>query len=84
MEIDLKKLKATIGKKVFVVSERHGNFRSSEHGKLEQVNEPDNVVLALKPFGDSIIPIDNGSDKILKVYDQQGYIVYDAETKKKK
>ncbi len=82
--MDLTKLKLAIGQNVFVVSLRNRVLRTSDYGKLEQVNEPNNIVIALKPFGDSIIPIDNGSDKILKVYDKQGFVVYDAEKKSKK
>ncbi|MEI8252838.1 MAG: hypothetical protein WCG25_03700 [bacterium] len=80
--MDTKKLRANIGKKVFVVSIRFGSMRTSEHGKLNSVNEPNNIVLSLVPFGESIIPIDNGSDKILKVYDKEGYVIYDNEKKK--
>lgn len=81
--MDLKKLKLAIGKKVFVVCLNYGVQRMSEYGKLEEVNEPNNIILAKAPFGDSIIPLDNGRDKILKVYDEQGFVVYDAEKKKK-
>ena len=82
--MDFSKLQKEIGKNVFVVSLRFEVKRGSDHGKLEMINEPDNIVLALKPFGDSIIPIDNGSDKILKVYNQEGIVVYDNETPVKK
>lgn len=75
----MEKLKLALGQKVFVVILIHGVVRSSEYGKLVEVNEPNNIILSLQPFGESIIPIDNGSDKILKVYDKQGYVIYDAE-----
>jgi len=75
----MEKLKLAMGQKVFVVSLAQGFLRKSDYGKLEQVNEPNNIVLALIPFGETIIPIDNGGDKIIKVYDKQGYVIYDAE-----
>ena len=76
---NLDKLKAEIGKNIFVVSIMRGVMRTSDHGKLENVNEPNNIVIALRPFGEHVIPLDNGSDKILKVYNKQGYVVYDNE-----
>ena len=79
----MKKLKLTIGQKVFVVNVIHGVLRSSEYGKLMEVNEPNNIILSLQPFGERIIPINNGNDKILKVYDKQGYVIYDAEVSAK-
>ena len=75
----MKKLKLALGQKVFVVILIHGVMKNSEYGKLAEVNEPNNIILSLQPFGESIIPIDNGRDKILKVYDKQGYVIYDAE-----
>ncbi|MCX6793217.1 MAG: hypothetical protein NTY12_04280 [Candidatus Falkowbacteria bacterium] len=77
----LDKLKQAIGEKVFVVNLQLGVIRSSEYGMLESVNEGVNIVLV----GDSSIflacclPLGNGRDKILKVYDEQGYIIYDNE-----
>lgn len=82
--VDLKKLNAEMGKNIFVVSQRFRTSRDSDYGKLEAVNEGFNIVIALKPFGDSVIPFDNGSDKILKVYNSKGEIVYDNETPVKK
>ena len=79
----MKKLKLAIGQKVFVVNLIHGVVRNSEYGKLSEVNEPNNIILSLQPFGESIIPIDNGSDKILKIYDKQGYVIYNAEVRTK-
>ena len=75
----MKKLKLAIGQKVFVVYLNHGVVRNSKYGELTEVNEPNNIILSLQPFGESIIPIDNRGDKILKVYDKQGYVIYDAE-----
>ena len=79
---DSKKLKTCIGQNVFVVSLRYGSLRASDYGKLDSVNESNNIILALVPFGDTIIPFNNGKDKILKVYSKEGYIVYDNEGKK--
>ncbi len=80
--MNLEKLKAAIGQNVFVVYSQI--TRRSEHGKLEQVNEPNNIVLALKPFGHSIIPLDNDNGvKILKVYNKEGIVIYDNEPKLK-
>jgi hypothetical protein len=76
-------LKKAIGQKVFVVSVMHGKMKTSDYGKLEAVNEPNNIIIAKQPFGDAIIPLDNGNDKILKVYDKQGEVIYDAEARKK-
>ncbi len=78
----LKKLKEAIGQKVFVVFAQYGS-RRSDYGKLTAVNDRVNVVLEI-PFGDSIIPIDNGVERILKVYDRQGRVIYDTEKKPKK
>jgi len=78
-KMDLTKLKSAIGEKVFVISLSYGVTRTSDYGKLEAVNEPNNIVIALVPFGEGIIPIDNGRDKILKVYDKEGSIIYDNE-----
>jgi len=75
----MKKLELAIGQKVFVVNLINGVVRNSEYGKLVEVNNPDNIILSLQPFGESIIPIDNGIDKILKVYDKQGYVIYDTK-----
>ena len=80
--MDLKKLKTAIGQKVFVVSMSHGVLRTSDYGKLTDVNEPNNIVLN-NYMSDSIIPIENEmGDKILKVYNKEGYVVYDNEKKK--
>lgn len=77
--MDIQKLNSAIGKKVFVVSLRMRVMRVSDYGKLEMVNEPNNIILAKMPFGDSIIPL----DEILKIYDDEGYVVYDNEPTKK-
>lgn len=76
----VEKLKNELGTKVFVVSKKF-NSRLSTYGKLESVNEGVNIVLGFGPplFGDQIVPLNNDSDKILKVYNAEGYIVYDNE-----
>lgn len=73
------KLKTSLGKKVFVVSLLSGVVRTSRYGELEEINEPNNIVICLEPFGESIVPINNGVDRILKVYNDEGYVVYDSE-----
>ncbi len=78
----MKKLKAVLGQKVFVVTLANDVFRSSDYGKLEIV-EDEGIVITTGAFGHSNIPFDNGRDRILKIYDKQGYVVYDAEKKKK-
>ncbi len=78
----MKKLKEVLGQKVFVVTLSNGVFRSSDYGKLEIV-EDEGIVITTGSFGHSNIPFDSGRDKILKIYDKQGYVVYNAEKRKR-
>lgn len=78
----MKKLKAVIGQKVFVVTLANDVYRSSDYGELEVV-ENEGIVITTGHFGCCNIPFDNGRDKILKIYDKRGFVVYNAEKKKK-
>lgn len=78
--VSLDGIKAVMNEKIFVVSQRW-NTRSSDYGKLIAVNDGVNIVLEMIPgmFATCCVPIDNGDDRIIKVYNKEGIVIYDAE-----
>lgn len=72
-------LNSVVDQSVFVVCLLNGALRRSYCGKLIEINEPDNIILSRHTPGVSVIPIDCKSERILKVYSDEGYIVYDNE-----
>jgi len=77
MSMNFQNLKGAIGKPVAIICQQNG-INGEIRGILESVDDPESIkLMAPSPYLN--IPINNGKNKVVKVYDKNRIVIFDGE-----